>query len=126
MLWSLKQNLLPNELLFAFLDDVYVVSRPTRTREVYNMLGVALEEQAGIKLHGGVMILGTPEGSDRFVEVATEERISEEARLWEALAWVPDALGKFFSNVQDQDATTSCAQCLRVSPPSARKLMTGE
>ena len=49
----------------------------------------------------GVMILGTPVGSDRFVEVATEERISEEARLWDALGWVPE------------DVIISCAPCLQ-------------
>ena len=81
------------------------------------MLGVALQEQAGIRLHSGktrvwnkagvhphhiddlgpdvwckdgVRILGTPVGSDSYVETATEERINEEARLWAALPWVPD------------------------------------
>ena len=111
------QSLLPGELLFAFLDDIYVVSQPGRIREVYDMLGTASQEQAGIRLHSGktrvwnkagihpldiddlgpevwckdgVRILGTPVGSDSCVEVATEERINEESRLWAALAWVPD------------------------------------
>ena len=35
-------------------------------------------------------ILGTPVGSDRFVEAVTEERLSEERRLWEVLERVPD------------------------------------
>ena len=81
------------------------------------MFGTALQEQAGIRLHSGktrvwnkagihprdvddlgpdvwckdgVKILGTLVGSDSYVEVATDERINEEARLWAALAWVPD------------------------------------
>ena len=33
----------------------------------------------------GVKILGTPFGSDRFVEAVTDKRLSEEGRLWEAL-----------------------------------------
>ena len=52
-LLTVKQSLLPGELLFAFLDDIYVVSQPGRIREVYDMLGTALQEQAGIRLHSG-------------------------------------------------------------------------
>ena len=44
---TVKQSLLPGELLF---DDIYVVSQPRRIQEVYDMLGVALQEQDGIRL----------------------------------------------------------------------------
>ena len=37
----------------------------------------------------GVNILGTPVGSDRFVEAVTEERLTGEGKLWVALPWVP-------------------------------------
>ena len=141
-LCTVQQNLLPDELLFAFLDDVYVVSRPGRTREVFNMLGVALQEQAGNKLHGGktrvwnkagvhppnmqelgpensskdgLMFLCTPVGSDRCVEVATEERLTEEARLWEALAWVSDL--QCAGQILLQCAGPKCPHFLRTLPP---------
>ena len=111
------------------------------------MLGTALQEQAGIRLHSGktrvwnkagihprdiddlgpdvwckdgVKILGTPVGSDSYVEVATDERINEEARLWAALAWVPDL------QCACQDATISSAQFLPTSPPSTQTTMTRE
>ena len=42
----------PGELLFAFLDDVYIVSTPDRNRELYDLLQEKLEH-AGIRLHAG-------------------------------------------------------------------------
>ena len=42
----------PTELLFAFLDDVFVVSNPDRTRPLYDLLGEKLAH-AGIRLHAG-------------------------------------------------------------------------
>ena len=44
--------MLPTELLFAFLNDVYVVSNPDRTRPLYDLLGEKLAH-AGIRLHAG-------------------------------------------------------------------------
>ena len=42
--------------------------------------------------HGeGIKVLGTPVGSDVFVQSHTNERLEEEDRLWEAIGWVPDA-----------------------------------
>ena len=37
-LTEVQQHLEPGEWLFAYLDDVYVLSSPERTRELYNML----------------------------------------------------------------------------------------
>ena len=52
-LLRVKENMLPGELLVAFLDDVYVVSHPSRTRVVYNLLAAAFHEHAGIELNAG-------------------------------------------------------------------------
>ena len=106
------------------------------------MLGTALQEQAGIRLHSGktrvwnkagshpldiddlgpevwckdgVRILGTPVGSDSYVEVATDERINEEARLWAALAWVPDLQCAW--QILLQCAGPRCHHFLRTVPP---------
>ena len=38
----------------------------------------------------GVKILGTPVGSQRFVQEVVEKRLAEEQRLWDALPTVPD------------------------------------
>ena len=42
----------PGELLFAFLNDVYVVASSQRIREVYNLLSEKLAV-VGIQLHAG-------------------------------------------------------------------------
>ena len=56
-------------------------------------------------------ILGTPVGSDRFVEAVTEEGLSEE-KLWEALAWVLDLQCAWL-----QCAGPRCHHFLRTMPP---------
>ena len=38
----------------------------------------------------GVMILGTPVGTDAFIQEASVNRLEEERRLWEAIPLVPD------------------------------------
>ena len=90
----------PGEQLFAFLDDVYTLSSPSRTRSLYNMLEKKLV-LAGIWLHTGkirswnynntcpvdmpelrpevwspqgVEVLGTPIGTPMFVEEVTQKR----------------------------------------------------
>ena len=92
-LLEVKASMRPGELLFAFLDDVYVVACSQRIREVYNLLSEKLAI-VGIQLHAGktrtwnragtrptdledlgpdvwnpegIKILGTPVGSDQFV-----------------------------------------------------------
>ena len=50
---TVKQSFLPEEILFAFLDDIYVVSQLRRIREVDDMLEAALQEKVSIRLHSG-------------------------------------------------------------------------
>ena len=50
---AVSEKLLPGEHLFAFLDDVYAVSSPERTRAIYDMLAQELRDHAGIRLHEG-------------------------------------------------------------------------
>ena len=47
-LQRVKEGLFPGELLFAFLDDVYVVCSPNRVRAVFDMLARELSEHVGI------------------------------------------------------------------------------
>ena len=104
------------ELLFAFLDDIYIVSSPARTRRIYDLLQTHL--MAGIQLHEGktsvwnkagvclpevaelgdevwsprgVKILGTPVGSPEFVHALARDRL-EERLLWEAINWAGFAM----------------------------------
>ena len=52
-LLAVRNRMRREDSLFAFLDDVYVVSLPDRTREVYNLLEEQLLVGAGIQLHTG-------------------------------------------------------------------------
>ena len=50
------------EHLLAFLDDVFIVSEPDRTRSGYNTLGDELSTRAGIHLHAGKTRVWNQEG----------------------------------------------------------------
>ena len=50
---DLQSQLLDGEAIFAFLDDVYVVSAPERVRTIYDALAAALWHSARIRLHEG-------------------------------------------------------------------------
>jgi hypothetical protein len=107
----------PHEMLFAFLDDVYVIAEPARIRTIYDDLASTLYAQAGIRLNegktrvyntagvcpegmgalggevwspAGVKVLGTPVGSADFVQQHADKRLADEKRLWDALQEVPD------------------------------------
>ena len=101
---EVRQSLEDGECLFAFLDDIYVLSSPERTRVIYDLLATTLMERAGIQLHTGksrtwncageclvdmtelgpdvwnplgIKILGTPVGHYEFVANFLEERLAE-------------------------------------------------
>ena len=68
----------PDELLCAFLDDVYAVCEPGRVRQVFNMMQEALGRRAGIRLHlgktrawnkGGVK----PDGLDDLADFSNQD-----------------------------------------------------
>ena len=106
-----KSTMGEEEHLLAFLDDVFIVSEPDRTRSGYNTLGDEFSTRTGIHLHAGktrvwnqgvcppgveelgpevwskrgVKILGTPLGSDAFVQEMCEERLQSEQELWNAI-----------------------------------------
>ena len=71
------------ELLFSFLDDVYVVASPERIRELYNLLGGATRPPRmddfcpDVWNSEGIKILGTPVGS---VQEVCDSRLEEEGR----------------------------------------------
>ena len=50
---DVQGHLESGELLFAFLDDVYVVCLPHRVRSIFNLLGDRLSTMTGIRLHEG-------------------------------------------------------------------------
>ena len=52
-LQEVQHSLRPSEHLFAFLDDLYVVSKPDRVGEIYRTMQESLWAHAGIRIHGG-------------------------------------------------------------------------
>ena len=121
------------ELLFAFLDDIYIVSSPAGTRIIYNLLQTFLRRMAGIQQHEGktrvwnragvcppdvaelgdevwsprgVKILETPVGSPEFVHGCGEPSIG--CRNY-------NARSKFWRNAPGPGVTTSSARCHPVS-----------
>ena len=117
-----KREMLPGELLFAFLDDIYVVCSQARVRTVFNLLSEKLFAGSGSALPTweiwaprsatarGSRSLGTPVGSDAF------DRLEEERRLWEAIPWVPDVQCGW--QILLQCAGPRCHHFLRTVPPS--------
>ena len=96
------------EFLFAFLDDVYVIASPARTRTIYNLVQDRLHTMAGTQLHQGktrvwnregtcpaeledlgeevwsprgVKILGTPIGSQRIRPISGSGEVARGAAI---------------------------------------------
>ena len=140
---AVQAELREGEVLFAYLDDVYAVTGPNRTRDVYNLLAEHLWRVAGIQLHTGktrswnksgisppnvedlgeqvwsregIKVLGTPVGTHQFVSDVVTERVQEESRLWEAIGWVPDLQAAW--QILLQCAGPRCHHLLRTLPPS--------
>ena len=140
---AVKEQLRPADELFAYLDDVHVASHPNRTRGAHNLLEAELFVGAGIRLHTGktrawnrggirppdldelgedvwdpegIKILGTPIGSEDFVQRAIDRRLEDEAKLWDALTWVTDLQCAW--QILLQCAGPRCHHLLRTLPPS--------
>ena len=60
---SVKSQLEDGEKFFAFLDDVYVICRPTRVLQVFRLLEHELGRKACICVHQGKTRFGIEEGS---------------------------------------------------------------
>ena len=124
-----KQEMLDVEELFAFLDDVYIVSSPERTRHLYNLVTEKLWFVAGQQLHTGktrcwnqigmcppnMVDLG-PEvwSSFEYIKEVGDRRLEEEQRLWDAIPWIPDLQCAW--QVFLQGAGPRCHHFLTMSP----------
>ena len=86
------------ECLFAFLDNINVLSSPKRTRVISDLLATTLRERAGIQLHTG------------------KTRIwAEEWKLWDAIPSIPELQCSW--QVLVQCAGPRCHHLLRTVPP---------
>ena len=50
---AVQRQLLPGELVLAYLDDIYVITTPDRVLAVYNLLQAELWRHARIRVHDG-------------------------------------------------------------------------
>ena len=50
---AVQRNLRDGELLFSYLDDIYVLCRPDRARDVFDLLQEELRRHTGIECHLG-------------------------------------------------------------------------
>ena len=62
---DLQSQLVNGEAIFAFLDDVYVVSAPERVRTLYDALAATLWHRARIRLHEGKTRIWNSAGEER-------------------------------------------------------------
>ena len=142
-LTALKDQLRPGEYVFAFLDDIYVVSLPERTRAIFNLVAEKLGEGAGVELHAGktrvwnracdcppdmeelgpevwnaagIKILVTLVGTAEFEHAVCAARLAEEDKLWKAIKWIPDLQCAW--QVLVQCAGPRCHHFSRTMPPS--------
>ena len=82
---DVSRSLVPGEHLFAFLDDMYVVSKPGRAGRVHDLLAAALWRQSGIRIHHRKTQVWNrarirPDVCDRLERVV--QVVRPEARVW--------------------------------------------
>ena len=118
VLASVQEGLAPGDLLFAFLDDVYVKTLPARVGAVDASVEGELFRHAGIRVHGGktcvwnsarirppacdileqiaqahqqgIKVLGTPLGHADFVRAHLDRKVEEHQELLRRIPTVPD------------------------------------
>ena len=101
-LCDLQGQLRDGEAVFAFLDDVYIVALPERTRALYDALSNALWDRARIRLH---------EGKTRIWNAAGEEPPAVADLGSDLMTCKPR--GCCSSLAQPPELTTCCAYCPR-------------
>ena len=140
---DVAELLRPGEDVCAFLDDVYVLCKPERTREIFDMLRHALRNTAGIDFHlgktrvwnragevpsgiadlgpdvwapDGLVILGSPVGKEDFIAAEAAKRLANECELWDALKVVPNLQCAW--QILARCAVPRMSHTLRTLPPN--------
>ena len=94
-LLAVQSQLLPNERLMAFHDDVYAVSEPERTCKLHNILRQELWDHSRIQINAGKTQIWNRGGhvpTDHDVLLAAARREDPEAQVWFGDLQVPAAL----------------------------------
>ena len=138
-----KRPMRPGEYFLAYLDDTFILSQPERARPLYSAMDLQLQTRAGIQLNAGktrvwnragiqppnmddlgegvwspegIKVLGSPIGSEAFVQAFTERRLESEQRLLDAIPSIPDLQCAW--QLLLQCAVPRCNHLLRTVPPS--------
>ena len=91
---AIAGRLLPSERLFAFLDDLYIVCRPERVVDVYNIVDVELWNHAKIQIHQGKTQVWNQSGVEpRGIETlqAAAQLRDPNAVVWRGDTTLPEA-----------------------------------
>ena len=114
-----QNQLRPEEMLFTFLDDIYIVCCPGRVGVVHTMLENALWGQAHIQVHAGKTKVWNragvrPEACD-FLERRAQLAV-ERARVWRGGQRRENAASKSWGHPWDiRSSLTSCRRCVNTS-----------
>ena len=84
-LQAISHHLQPGEALLAYLDDLYVISPPTRTVPIFHLLDTNLREHAGISLHLGKTRIWNAAGEEP-TDAHTLQPAAQAAPIWTG-AW---------------------------------------
>ena len=79
-----KNDMHHDDLLVAFLDDLYAVTEKDRTRKTFDIVTTAVEKHAGIRTNLGKLQLYSEAGGDPppGFEEFQEKRAENEGRIW--------------------------------------------
>ena len=94
VLEAIARRLLPTERLFAFVDDLYIVCRPERVVDVYNIVDVELWNHAKIQIHQGKTQVWNQSGVEpRGIETlqAAAQLRDPDAVVWRGDTTLPEA-----------------------------------
>ena len=140
-------QLLHEESVCAFLDDVHILCQPGRVHVLHSVLETTLLSVAGIRLNqgktrawnksaivperiedispdawqpAGMKVLGRPIGSDQYVADKMSERIAKGRELWDALPTIPDLQCAW--QLLLQSANPRANHAMRTLPPSISRV----
>ena len=147
-------ELLPDEHVFSFLDDLYVTTSKARAFEAFEAVSSSVERHAGVRVHlgklkawckrggeapeglenlrgdndepvwqadkpdaqNGLVVLGTPLGTDAFVEHHADKRLEIEQRLLDELPKLSDLQCSWV--LLSQCAVPRANHTVRILPPT--------
>ena len=133
-------QLLPDEVLAAYLDDVYIICQPDRARPAFDIVSRAIEGHAGVAANSGktrvfsvetlgpdvwrggdspecgLVALGAPIGSADFVAAHAHGRLEQETGLLAEIQQLPDLQAAWLLLLYT--AAPRAGHLLRTLPPS--------